>query len=258
MARTILRRGSASAGRLVDTPAPQHGVDEPHQLPGRQNERAAMLVARRLAKLLVVVGTELRTREPNRVGGLDHMVAQIGVAGLAQRTLLSFELPRLVAPPGQSTELRQRFLALESAHVPDLGDDAGREDRTQTWDGGERLRRCRPKLGGDGLLDGLQLGRKGPYGGQGGAQDEVDRLDHRSGEPVGAPGRLEHDLRHLLGVGDPASGAFLDEGGQLLYGGGRYLVGGEVAFQKLLGSRPEGVRERPLDPIPLRPRAASV
>src|SRR5215210_4607917 len=98
MSREALAR-PASAWRLVDPTAPQHGVDEPHQLPGRQHERPTMLVARRLMKLLVVVGTELLTRKPNRVGSLDHVVAQVSVAGLGQRALLSLELTRLMAPP---------------------------------------------------------------------------------------------------------------------------------------------------------------
>ena len=63
-----MTRWLASGRRPVYPSAPQHGVDEPHQLPGREYECAAMLVARRLAELLSVVGTELRTREPHRVG----------------------------------------------------------------------------------------------------------------------------------------------------------------------------------------------
>lgn len=51
-------------------------------------------------------------------------------------------------------------------------------------------------------------------------------------------------LYKLCGAGAPASGALLDQGGQTLYGSGADLVGGEVALQDLLGSRPEGVRER--------------
>jgi hypothetical protein len=136
----------ASAFRLVDPTAPQHGVDGPNQLPGRQYQRPPMLVARRLMNLLVVVGTELRTTEPNRVGSLDIVVAQVSVPGFGKRALLSLELPRLMAP-GKATELRQRFLTLESAAVPDLGDDACGEDRTQTRDGGERLGRSEGRVG---------------------------------------------------------------------------------------------------------------
>src|SRR5215213_7425629 len=113
-----------------------------------------MLVARRLFELLVVVGTELWTRGSHGVGSLDHIVAQVGVAGLSDRPLLSLELPGLMAPPGQPTELRQRLLALEAPDVPDLRDDAGGEDRTEAGDGGERLGGDRGKLGGYGLLDG--------------------------------------------------------------------------------------------------------
>src|SRR5215210_7831547 len=90
MTRGNLQRDSASARRLVDTPAPQHGVNESHQLSGREHEGAPMLVARRLFELLVVVGTELWTRGSHGVGSLDHIVAQrIGVAGLSERPLLS-------------------------------------------------------------------------------------------------------------------------------------------------------------------------
>src|SRR5215210_3880366 len=199
MTREALAR-LASAWRLVDPTAPQHGVDEPHQLPGRQHERPPMLVARRLMKLLVVVGTELRTREPNRVGSLDHVVAQVSVPSFGQRTLLSLELTRLMAPPGEPRELRQRFLAFESAHVPDLGDDAGGEDRTQTRDGGERLGRGSGKLGGYGLLYGFELGTERPYSGKRGGQDEVHGLDHRLRQAVGAPCGL------LYGLG-PSSGS---------------------------------------------------
>src|SRR5215207_9800560 len=99
MTRQTLAR-AASGRRLVDSPAAQHGVDEPYQLPGREYERPPMPVAGRLSKLLLVVGTELlRTRESHRVGRLDHVVAQVSVAGLGERPTLSLELPRLMAPP---------------------------------------------------------------------------------------------------------------------------------------------------------------
>src|SRR5215211_7129142 len=131
MTRGNLQRDSASARRLVDPPAPQHGVNESHQLSGREHEGAPMLVARRLFELLVVVGTELWTRGSHGVGSLDHIVAQVGVAGLSERPLLSLELPGLMAPPGEAAELRQRLLALEAPDVPDLRDDAGGEDRAE-------------------------------------------------------------------------------------------------------------------------------
>src|SRR5215210_2303144 len=240
---------SASARRLVDPPAPQHGVDEPHQLSGRKHERPAMLVARRLAELLLVVGTELLRREPHRVCRLDHVVAQIDVAGLGERAILPLELPGLVAPPGEAAKLSQRLLALEAPYVADLGDDAGAKDRAEAGDGRERLGRSRLKLGGYSLLDGLDLRLKRPHGGERGAQEEVHGFDHGLRKRVGAPGGLLDDLRNLLGIGDPAPGMLLDEGGQVLDGSGHDLVGGKVALQNLLGSRPEGVRERPFQRV---------
>jgi hypothetical protein len=59
---------------------------------------------RHLMKLLVVVGTELRTREPNRVGRLHHVVAQVSVPSFGKRALLSLKLPRLMAPPEVSPQ----------------------------------------------------------------------------------------------------------------------------------------------------------
>src|SRR5215211_7148269 len=106
-----------------------------------------MLVARRLAKLPLVVGTELRATHPHRVGGLHHVVAQIDVATLGERLLLPLELPGLVAPPGQTAELRQRLLALEAPYVADLGDDACGEHRAEAGDSRKRLGRRCGKLG---------------------------------------------------------------------------------------------------------------
>lgn len=144
--------GAASGHRLVDAPASQHGVDEPNQLPGRQYQRPPVLVAGCLGELLSVVGTELRAVHPHRVGGLNHVVTEVGVATLGERPLFSLELSGLVAPPGEPAELRQGLLALEAPYVADLGDDAGGEDRAEAGDGGKRLGRSRLKLGGYGLL----------------------------------------------------------------------------------------------------------
>src|SRR5215213_5572143 len=150
----MTRRTLASGRRPVNPSAPHHGGDEPHQLPGREYECAAMLVARRLAELLLVVGTELRATHPHRVGGLHHVVAQVGVAGLGERPLLPLELSGLMPPPGEAAELGQRLLALETPYVSDLGDYACAENRTEAGDSRERLGRCCGKLGGYGLLDG--------------------------------------------------------------------------------------------------------
>jgi hypothetical protein len=48
-------------------------VDEPDQLASRQYEGSPVLVASGLAKLLTVIGTELRRRKPHRVGGLHQI-----------------------------------------------------------------------------------------------------------------------------------------------------------------------------------------
>ncbi len=126
MTRKGLRSGSAGARRLVDPSAPQHGVDEPDQLSGGQDERSPMLVADGLAELLLVVGTELlRTLQSYRVGRLDEVVAQVLIAGLGQRPLLPLELPGLVAPPGESpanlakdSSLSKRLTSPTSAMIP--------------------------------------------------------------------------------------------------------------------------------------------
>jgi hypothetical protein len=77
MARRTLA-SSASTRWLVDSPVPQHRVDEPYQLASHKHECPPMLVAGRLAELLLVVGTELRARTPYRVGGLHYAVV-VGV-----------------------------------------------------------------------------------------------------------------------------------------------------------------------------------
>ena len=95
LARSELR-ALRSALRLVDPAAPQHGVDQPHQLASREHQRPAMMVPGRLGELLGVVGTELRAVVPHRVGRLDEVVAQVFVAGLGERSVVALELAGLV------------------------------------------------------------------------------------------------------------------------------------------------------------------
>src|SRR6266540_1067613 len=119
----------------VDLAAPQQGVDQPHQLPGGEHEGPAVLMPGDLAELAVVVGTELRTLQPDRVGPLDQVVPQVDVPALGEGTVLAFELPGLEPTPGEAGELRHLFLCVEPADVTELGDDAGGEHRAEPGDG---------------------------------------------------------------------------------------------------------------------------
>jgi hypothetical protein len=87
-------RGLSSPLRPVDLPAPQHGVDQPDQPSGGEDDGPLVLVAGRLPVLGTVVGTELRAVLAHRVGPLDQVVAQVAVPRLGERTVLALELPR--------------------------------------------------------------------------------------------------------------------------------------------------------------------
>lgn len=51
----------------VDLAVPQHGIDQPDQLSGGEDEGPPMTMAGGLLMLFSVVGTELRAMDPHRV-----------------------------------------------------------------------------------------------------------------------------------------------------------------------------------------------
>src|SRR6266496_6282811 len=123
LAREGLRTLPGARGP-VDLTAPQQGVDQPHQLPGGEHEGPAVLVPGDLAELAVVVGTELRAPQPDRIRSLNQVVPQVDVPALGEGAVLAFELPGLEPTPGEAGELRHLFLCLEPADVAELRDDA--------------------------------------------------------------------------------------------------------------------------------------
>jgi hypothetical protein len=72
----------------------------------------------RLSELAFVVGPELRAPEADRVGRGDEVVPEVGVAGLGERPVLTFELPGLMAPPRQAGELGKLLLGGERPTSP--------------------------------------------------------------------------------------------------------------------------------------------
>src|SRR5215211_580400 len=235
----VVRRGAAVTGwtlggRQVALAIPQQHIDKPHQLAGRQNERALVRVLGGLGIFGGIVVGVFRAVDAHTVGRLDQIVAQIAVATFAQRRIFGLEVARLFGLPGQASKLRDGRLVVEAADVAQFGNQPGSPDRAESRHRGQRLWDGRQLLG-DGLIQGLELTLERANGRQGGAQHQAQRLLQHLIEAIGvARGALQGCCQSVW-IGKAPAALGLKIGRQLLQPLLSQLLGRELIQYRTAG-----------------------
>ena len=115
---------------LVELTLPQQCVDQPYQLASRQDTCSLVVMRGGLAILGLVICRILLVVHPQRVRGLDQVVAQIHIARVHHRGLVSLELPALVLLPDYRGEPGKLGVGIEAVDILNFSDDAGDKDRS--------------------------------------------------------------------------------------------------------------------------------
>ena len=108
----------------------QQTKDKPYKLAGGKHACSFVRVLCHLAILGLVVCRKLLVMQPQRVGGLDEIVAQILVAGVHHRCIICTELAAFVVFPRDGGKSGQSAVVIETVDPRDLsvGDTALRAD----------------------------------------------------------------------------------------------------------------------------------